>query len=187
MKKLLCFTLTAVLAATLAAPAFAEVTFNGDFTPTDKTLSSTKTSDSTEVKFSVDPTYTVTIPATVELGKVTADDNTVTYEKDFEITASNVRLNEGKVLQISLDSDYELLANSTKLPYKVTAKTGTEAAKEVTSTDKLCAVFETSTADQKVTLHFAAGNPTYAGDYTDTVTFTLAVIDKPQNGTGAAE
>ena len=194
MKKLLCFTLTAVLAATLAAPAFAEVTlndeftFNGDFTPTDKTLNSTKTSDSTEVKFSVDPTYTVTIPATVTLEQKTAQDEnkTVTYEKDLTVTAENVRLNEGKVLQISLGSDFQLGIKDkpalTKLPYKVTV-----GEEEVTSTKNQCAVFETNTADQKVTLHFAAGNPTYAGDYTDTVTFTLAVIDKPQNGTGAAE
>ena len=143
MKKLLCFTLTAVLAAALAAPAFADDT---------KTLDGSKLSDTTEVKFSVQPTYTVTIPATVELGKETAQDGTVTYEKNLTLTASNVRLNEGKSLQILLGSDFQLeikdKPNFEKLSYTVTAD-----GKTVTSTDNLCATFVTSTADQTVTLH----------------------------------
>ena len=52
-------------------------------------------------------------------------------------------------------------------------------AKAVTSKDPVCADFETKTGEQKVTLHFAANNPPYAGDYSDTVMFNLAVF--PQN------
>lgn len=178
MKKLLCLTLTAVLAAALAAPAFAD-----DTAATNKTLDSNKLSDTTKVEFSVQPTYTVTIPATVELGKVTAQDGTVTYEKDLTLTASNVRLNEGKTLQILLGSDFQLEIKDKptfeKLPYKVII-----GEKQLTSTDNLCATFGTSTADQTVTLHFAADNPKYAGDYSDTVTFTLAVVDAAQNTNG---
>ena len=174
MKKLLCLTLTAVLAAALAAPAFADTNVNQD---------SPKKEADTTVQFKIDPTYTVTIPATVELGKVTAQDGTVTYEKDLTLTASNVRLNEGKSLQILLGSDFQLeikdKPNFEKLPYKVII-----GEKQLTSTDNLCATFGTSTADQTVTLHFAADNLKYAGDYSDTVTFTLAVVDAAQNTNG---
>ena len=61
----------------------------------------------------------------------------------------------------------------------VTAKQGTADAKPVDSKDPVCADFETKTGEQKVTLHFAADNPPYAGDYSDTVMFNLAVF--PQN------
>lgn len=180
MKKLLCFTLTALLAAALAVPAFADDT---------KTLNGSKLSDTTEVKFSVQPTYTVTIPATVELGKVTAQDGTVTYEKDLTLTAGNVRLNENEKLKVSLTSDYKLSVNSAaltyELPYTVKATTtNPNTSKDVTTTDTEVATFGTNTTDQTVTLHFAAQNPTYAGDYKDTVTFNLAMVDTTKNANG---
>ena len=180
MKKLLCFTLSALLAAALAVPAFADDT---------KTLDSNKLSDTTKVEFSVQPTYTVTIPATVELGKVTAQDGTVTYEKDLTLTAGNVRLNENEKLKVSLQSEYNLSVNSTvltyQLPYTVTAKTtNPDTSKDVTAADPQVATFVTNTADQTVTLHFAAANPIYAGDYSDTVTFTLKVEGAAQTGNG---
>ena len=173
MKKLLCLTLTAVLAAALAAPAFAD---------TNVTQDSTDNTAKTTVQFNIDPTYTVTIPGTVELGKEESNGK-ITYEKDLTLTANNVRLNEGKSLQILLGSDFQLeikdKPNFEKLPYTVTADGNT-----VTSTNNLCATFGTNTAEQTVILHFAAENPKYAGDYTDTVTFTLAVVDAAQTGNG---
>lgn len=171
MKKLLCFTLSAVLAAAPAVPAFAD---------TSVPQSSTDQKAETTVQFKIDPAYTVTIPGTVELTKKTdAETNKITYEEDFNITAADVRLNEGKTLRISLVSDYKLESGATKLAYTVTAKQGTADAKAVTSKDPVCADFETKTGEQKVTLHFAANNPPYAGDYSDTVMFNLAVF--PQN------
>ena len=181
MKKLLCFTLSAVLAAALAVPAFADTSVPPTSAPqTNVTQSSTDQKAETTVQFTITPAYTVTIPGTVELTKKTdADTNKITYEKDFNITAADVRLNEGKTLRISLASDYTLESGTTKLAYTVTAKQGTAAAKAVTSEDPVCADFETKTGEQKVTLHFAASNPPYAGDYKDTVMFNLAVY--PQN------
>lgn len=185
MKKLLCLTLTAVLAAALAAPAFADANVKQDSTvnqdSTDKTASTT-------VQFKIDPTYTVTIPAEVKLEKKTDSKGTITYEKDLTVTASNVRLNEKKELKVSLTSDYKLSVNSAaltyELPYTVKATTNPNTSKDVTTTDTEVATFGTSTADQTVTLHFAADNPKYAGDYSDTVTFTLAVVDAAQNTNG---
>lgn len=175
MKKLLCFTLSAVLAAALAVPAFADTSVP----QTNVTQSSTDQKAETTVQFKIDPAYTVTIPGTVELKKKDADTKKITYEKDFNITATDVRLNEGKTLRISLESDYKLASGATKLDYTVTAKQGTADAKAVNSKDPVCADFETKTGEQTVTLHFAASNPLYAGDYSDTVTFNLAVY--PQN------
>lgn len=180
MKKLLCLTLTAVLAAALAAPAFADTTVNQD---------STEKKAETTVKFEIDPTYIVTIPGTVELAKKTAEDGTITYEKDLTVTAKDVRLNEKKELKVSLQSDYKLTVKNTaltyELPYTVTVKTpGSSSDKKVTENDSKVTSFETDTKDQSVTLHFAADNPTYAGDYKDTVTFTLAVVDTTKNENG---
>lgn len=181
MKKLLCFTLSAVLAAALAVPAFADTSVPPTSAPqTNVTQSSTDQKAETTVQFKIDPAYTVTIPGTVELTKKTdAETNKITYEEDFDITAADVRLNEGKTLRISLVSDYTLESSATKLAYTVTAKQGTAAAKAVTSEAPVCADFETKTDVQTATLHFAASNPPYAGDYKDTVMFNLAVY--PQN------
>lgn len=181
MKKLLCFTLSAVLAAALAVPAFADTSVPPTSAPqTNVTQSSTDQKAEITVQFKIDPAYTVTIPGTVELTKKTdAETNKITYEEDFDITAADVRLNEGKTLRISLVSDYTLESGATKLAYTVTAKQGTADAKPVDSKDPVCADFETKTGEQKVTLHFAASNPPYAGDYSDTVMFNLAVY--PQN------
>ena len=188
MKKLLCFTLTALLAAALAVPAFAVPAFADTNVNQD---SENKTAQTT-VQFKIDPTYTVTIPSTVKLEKKTdTATKAVTYENDFTVTASNVRLNEKKELNVSLQSDYKLSVNSTALtytlPYTVTAKTTNSAAsKNVTAEDPQVATFVTNPDDQTVTLHFAAANPIYAGDYSDTVTFTLAVADAAQTGNGGS-
>ena len=147
---------------------------------TNVTQDSTDQKAETTVQFTITPAYTVTIPGTVELTKKTdADTKKITYEEDFDITAADVRLNEGKTLRISLVSDYKLESGATKLAYTVTAKQGTAAAKPVNSEAPVCADFETKTGEQTVTLHFAADNPPYAGDYSDTVMFNLAVF--PQN------
>ena len=167
MKKLLCFTLSALLAAALAVPAFADSTTP----PANKTLNSTTNSDTTEVKFSVQPTYTVTIPATVELAKVTAQDGTVTYENDLTVTASNVRLNDGEYLRISMDTDFQLSQTSAApiATYDVTVGNTTVFANQA------FANYQNDTADQTTTLHFSAKNQKFAGDYSDTVTFNISV------------
>ena len=68
MKKLLCFTLSAVLAAALAVPAFADTSVPPTSAPqTNVTQSSTDHKAETTVQFKIDPAYTVTIPGTVEL------------------------------------------------------------------------------------------------------------------------
>ena len=168
MKKLLTIMLALVMVLSLSVTALAA----------DITQDSDPKTGTTNVTFNVDPTYTVTIPATVELEKKTAADETVTYEKDLTVSAENVRLLEGKQIQVTLTSDFTLTNDTqnggaaTNLSYTVTV--GDSATPIVT--DGVVATFGTSTTEQTSVLHFAAANPTYAGDYSDTVTFTIAVV-----------
>ena len=168
MKKLLTIMLALVMVLSLPVTALAA----------DITQDSDPKTGNTTVTFNVDPTYTVTIPATVELEKKTAADETVTYEKDLTVSAENVRLLEGKQIQVTLTSDFTLTNDTqnggaaTNLSYTVTV--GDSATPIVT--DGVVATFGTSTTEQTSVLHFAAANPTYAGDYSDTVTFTIAVV-----------
>lgn len=118
MKKLLTIMLALVMVLSLSVTALA--------TGNSIDQGSTNKTGNTTVTFNVDPTYTVTIPATVELEKKTAADETVTYEKDLTVSAENVRLLEGKQIQVTLTSDFTLTNDTqnggaaTNLSYTVT-------------------------------------------------------------------
>ena len=79
MKKLFSCVLALAMCGVMATTALAEDTVI--------VQDSGEQSGSTAVSFEVAPTYTVTIPATVELEKVDTG-GTVTYKKDLAITAS---------------------------------------------------------------------------------------------------
>ena len=153
MKKLFALILAIAMLATISTTAFAANTTGG----------------STEVSFNVDPTYTVTIPATVELNKVGADD-AVTYENDYTLTAqAGVRLKKGEYIEVTVASDYEMTTTEgATLAYTITKD-------NAALVDSIVAVFGTDKAEQSSTIHIAAGDPEYAGEYKDTVTFTLEV------------
>lgn len=155
MKKLFALILTVCLLATMSVTAFAANRPVGE----------------TEVSFNVDPTYTVTIPATVELAKETAGDGTVTYENDYTLTAqAGLRLKKGEYIEIAVLSDFEMITTEgATLAYSITA--GGNAV----GTDGVVAEFATDKAEQTATIHIAANDPDYAGEYKDTVTFTVAV------------
>ncbi len=126
--------------------------------------------ESTTVTFNVDPAYTITIPATVELEK-TEGNGTVTYENDYTITAeAGVRLHKGDTIVVTVSSDYEMTAQQgATLDYTITHKNGDAL------TDSIVATFTTNTEGQSSTIHIAANDPEFAGDYSDTVTFTISV------------
>ena len=154
MKKLFALILAVVMIATMSVTAFAANTEGG----------------STKISFNVDPTYTVTIPPTVTLNKV-EDKGTVTYENDYTLTAqAGVRLKKNQYIEVTVASDFEMTTTEgATLAYTITAENAAVA------TGGVVAEFETDKAAQSTTIHIAANDPDYAGEYKDTVTFTLEV------------
>lgn len=166
MKKLLSMPLALTLVLTASTSVFAA----------DINQNSSNQNADTAVTFKVDPAYTVTIPTDVTLDQKTGTDGTITYEKDLTVSASNVRLLEGKKVQVTLDSSFKLTTGEQGAKYELpyTVKVGTSGS-AITSGD-VVADFTTLDSDKwSSTLHFAAENPTYAGDYKDTVIFNIAV------------
>lgn len=154
MKKLFALILAVAMMATVSVTVFAENTTGG----------------SAEVTFNVDPTYTVTIPATVELQK-TDTDGVVTYENDYTLTAeAGVRLKKNEYIEVTVASDFEM-----------TTTEGATLAYEIIADDTavlnngVVAEFDTDKAAQTSTIHIAAADPDFAGEYKDTVTFTIEV------------
>ena len=160
MKKLFALILTVAMLATMSVTAFAA----------EIGTETNASQGSTEVSFNVDPTYTVTIPATVELNKV-EDNGTVTYENDYTIGANaGVRLKKNEYIEVTIASDFEMTTEQgATLDYSIT--TGRNAV----ATGDVVAEFETDKNAQSTTIHIAANDPDYAGEYKDTVTFTVAV------------
>ena len=154
MKKLFALILAVAMLATMSTTAFAANTTGG----------------STEVSFNVDPTYTVTIPATVELERQ-ENNGAITYENDYTIEAvAGVRLKKNEYIEVTVASDFEMTTTEgATLAYSITADGAAVA------TGGVVAEFETDKAAQSTTIHIAANDPDYAGEYKDTVTFTVAV------------
>ena len=125
---------------------------------------------STELSFNVDPTYTVTIPATVELNKVDTE-GVVTYENDYTLTAqAGLRLKKGEYIEVTVASDFKMTTTEgATLAYTITAEDAAVANNGVVAT------FGTDKNAQSTTIHIGANDPDYAGEYEDTVTFTLTV------------
>ena len=135
-----------------------------------------KTADSS-VEFSVDPTYTVTIPAKVTL----ADNGEGIYTNSGTLKAEGVKLAEGKEIVVSLTSaskfNMQTAATSEyKLPYTAEGAFGKLTDKEAGG---IVAKFATSTTVQNTPVTFTTDEtPKYAGTYTDPVVFTIEIKDK---------
>ena len=155
MKKLFALILTVAMLATLSVTAFAAVDQD-----------SQDPNGAMNVTYSVAPTFTVTIPASVTLGE------------DATISAENVVVPKGKQVEVSIAD-----ANG----FKATTPEGAEITYTVKNGEDAVAEGETVLAvnpkDGKTgstTLSFVAPETIqYAGIYTGTVTFTVAVKDAP--------
>ena len=130
----------------------------------------------TLVEFSVDPTYTVTIPA-----KVTLEDNGEgIYTNSGTIKAEGVKLAEGKEIVVSLTSASKFNMQTAgapeyKLPYTAEGAFGKLTDKEAGG---IVAKFATSTTVQNTPVTFTTDEtPKYAGTFTDPVVFTIEVGD----------
>ena len=171
MKKLLSFALALILALSLTVTAFATSTPGG--------TGNTDETKSTTVKFSVAPTYTVTIPENIPLQPYYENGaSTGRYTGTASIKVDKLILLESKALAITLASDFKLSVPQSEsyfIPYEVRLQ---EDAEPITS-EAVVASFVSGNAQQSQTLYFATTEKAeYAGDFSDTVTFTISVVDK---------
>lgn len=152
MKKVFAIVLTFALLAAMATTAFAANTTGGD----------------ADITTSIAPTYTVTIPADVNV----AFNATETAFGTVEVTASQIH--PDKCIKVALATDNELnnaIDNTKVIPYVIKDSEGAEftSATYLTEGDKT-----------ELSIHITANdwNAAYAGDYSDTVTFTVSYEDK---------
>jgi hypothetical protein len=129
----------------------------------------------TQLEFSIDPGYTVTIPAKVELAK---DDQSGKYVGTGTIEAESVFLEPNQTIVVTLTSPSEFkLAhekdNSIKLGYRAESEFGIVKAD---NNGSKVAEFPTSEQRQSIDVGFSTTEePRYAGKYTDTVIFGVSV------------
>ena len=117
---------------------------------------------STTVTYQVDPTFTVTIPATVALGETAT------------IKAENVVVAKGKQVEVALtDANGFTVATPQGAELGYTVKNGET---KVNEGDTVLTVNPDDGKTGATILSFVAPTEcTYSGDYTGTVTFTIAV------------
>ena len=158
MKKLFALLLAVVLMATLSVTAFA-----ADYdTAGDKGMN---------VTYSVAPAYTVTIPETVTIG---ADGTEKT------VSAEDVVVNKGQYVSVTLAADNNFTvktAEGAELAYTVTAN-----GKAVAAGGEILAVnpADGKTGTATVTFDIDEAAIQYAGTYTGSAIFTIAVKDAPK-------
>ena len=153
MKKLFALLLAIALMATLSVTAFA-----ADYdTAGDKGMN---------VTYSVAPAYTVTIPETVTIG---ADGTEKT------VSAEDVVVNKGQYVSVTLAADNNFTVKTTEgaeLAYTVTAN-----SKDIAAGGEILAVnpADGKTGTATVTFDIDEAAIQYAGTYTGSATFTIAV------------
>ena len=158
MKKLFALLLAITMMATLSVTAFA-----ADYDTTgDKGM---------DVTYSVNPGYTVTIPETVTIG---ADGTEKT------VSAADVVVEKGQYVSVTLAADNNFTVTSGEgatLTYTVT-----KGGQPVAAGDEILAVNPTDgkTGTATVTFDIDETKIQYAGTYTGSAIFTIAVKDVPK-------
>ena len=152
MKKVFAIVLTFALLFSLSVPAFAANTTGGK----------------ADITTSISPTYTVTIPADVNV----AFNATETDFGAIEVAASQIH--PDKCIKVALATDGELnnaIDNTKVIPYEIQDSEGNAftSATYLTEGDKTELSIHITTNDW---------NAAYAGDYSDTVTFTVSYENK---------
>lgn len=157
MKKIISFALAATMALSASATAFAaEITQDSDPKTTNATITT-----------SIAPTYTVTIPADVDV----AFNATATDFGSIEVTAAQLDPDKCIKVELASDGNLENLVDNTKvIPYTVTSgETAFTSATYLATGEK---------TDLTINITADDWNKAYAGDYSDTVTFTVSYVDK---------
>ena len=152
MKKVLTFALIVTLVMSLSVTAFAANTTGGE----------------ADITTSIEPTYTVTIPANTNVNF----NATETAFGTIEVVASQIH--PDKQIRVTLTTDGELnnAIDATKvIPYVIKDADG----KAFTT-----ATYLTEGDKTELSIHITADdwNAAYAGEYSDTVTFTVSYESK---------
>ena len=155
MKKLFAVILTVALLMSLSVTAFAANTTGGE----------------ADITTSIAPTYTVTSPADVNV----VFNATETAFGTIEVTASQLHPNKCIKVELTSDGKLENSIDATKvIPYAIKDNTGAAftSATYLTEGDKT-----------ELSIHITSDdwNAAYAGDYSDTVTFTVSYVNKAAN------
>ena len=155
MKKVFAVICTVAILMSLSVTAFAANTTGGE----------------ADITTSIAPTYTVIIPANTAV----AFNATKTSFGAIEVVASQIH--PDKCIKVTLTSDGKLenSIDATKvIPYVIKDSEGTAftSATYLTEGDKT-----------ELSIHITADdwNAAYAGEYSDTVTFTVSYVDKAAN------
>ena len=136
-----------------------------------KTLDASTSSNSTDVKYSVDPSYTVVIPASITLSDTAATSASISVDE----TAKPFKLAKGQKLSVKIANEdtnnFKVTNADDSLDYTVTAGSETLAkgstAAEFSNDDKTDKTLTFSKMD--------ASEAKYAGDYKGTLTFGISV------------
>lgn len=194
MKKMVSFISALAMCAVMTAPMFSSAAEGDDSEVQDTTSSNTKTvtQDSTgeesksdvEVTTTVSSTYTVIIPD----GSIDIAD-----PKDISVSAEKVVIDNGQALTVSVKSanEWKLMdekeGSTASLTYTLTpedksALTGTDPV-EILSVAAGAAWNSSATEKMQVAI---SGDAIMSGTYKDTLTFTVAVKDVPQQSENPA-
>ena len=138
-------------------------------------LNANTSSGSTDVKYSVDPSYTVVIPASVTLSDTSTTNATISVDE----TAKPFKLAKGQTLSVNIadveTNDFKVKCGTVEVPYTVTAGTSTTALERGST----AAAFTNDDKTAK-TLTFSQINSTLAtvaGEYIGTLTFGISLED----------
>ena len=164
MKKLVTLLLTAALAITAATTAFADTTISPDandpLAPSNKGI---------PVTYTVNPSYTVTIPTSVTL-----DSNT--KSSTAKVKAENVTVPYGQSVKVALATDFKVTSDEgAELTY--TVKKDNVAVANNAVVLEVASNATGKTGETALTFELN-DNIVYSGTYTDTVTFTVSVGTK---------
>ena len=123
----------------------------------------------TEVEFSVDPTYSVTIPANVEL----ADNGSGIYANTGIIDAQDVFLEPNQAIAVTISGDFKL---ENEIDSGITVGYQAEGPLGFVGNGDIVILFGTSDEAQSANVVFrTTEDPQYAGNYSDTVTFGISI------------
>ena len=130
------------------------------------TLNPSNTSGETILTTTINETYTLTIPSTLNIAFNAT-------ETPLELTVSNYRLKAENMILLGQNWDGTLNSGSNSLSYSLKYN-GTN----VSSNNNPVTFTGNGTVELIVAITEAAWNSAAAGEYTDTVTFTSSIVSK---------